>query len=281
MRRASALTMHFRRTIVNAEGADVAIDPLHHGVAGDADRSEDLHATIDDTASASEQNTFTMLVSLRRVVLIQQPGRLPDRQRQRWMSISLSASMKPTPWCSPIARPNEWRRPACSTAIAWHAAQPPASACNASAARAEPDLSIAKPLPDLTQHPVRRHAHIVERHFRVSAGDSNRWYRANGPVESRRVISTRTWSPKVGAVAVQRSRHHDVDRSLRDSGYHVFLTVMRKSSPSRRATVSEATDRSGAIGHGFGHGEDRADFSAHSGASQRAFWAGVATTLSS
>ena len=45
-----APAMYFRRAVVDAKGAHVGKDARHHRLAGDALATEDLHATVGDTA---------------------------------------------------------------------------------------------------------------------------------------------------------------------------------------------------------------------------------------
>ena len=77
---------------------------------GDAQAAQDLHERSTTRPIASEQITLHIELSFERALaLVEHPGGVPDRQPARWRSITLSASMKPTPSCSPSGLPNASR----------------------------------------------------------------------------------------------------------------------------------------------------------------------------
>jgi hypothetical protein len=92
--------MHLGGAVVDAEGADLTEQAGDDRVVGDAEPAQDLHAAVDDAPDR-----------LRPPERPEGPaGRGQITSRLRWISISLSASMKPTPSCSPIGLPKAVRR---------------------------------------------------------------------------------------------------------------------------------------------------------------------------
>ena len=84
--------MDFGRTVVDPEWADIAVNPLHDSIAGDADRTENLDAAIDHAIQrfGTEHLGHAGLVA-RFVALVEKPGSMPDRQA-RHMQIDFIVS---------------------------------------------------------------------------------------------------------------------------------------------------------------------------------------------
>ena len=114
-----APAMHLRRAVVDAERAHVREDPRDDRFVRDAQAAEHLHASGRRCARAPPtQITLAMLDScLPSTPWSSTQAQCQIARRVTCRSISLSASMKPTPSCSPSGLPNAWRSRAYAVAM--------------------------------------------------------------------------------------------------------------------------------------------------------------------
>ena len=215
---------------------------------------------------ASEQMTLAMLNScVPRSPWSSTQAVCQITRRLWWMSISLSASMKPTPSCSPDRLAEGGAPPrvvggdvvgaACRTEPP-HAVRQPR--------RGEPHLGVAKPRAELPQHRTLGDPQPVQPHHRVAAGHEGvQGVEHPLDVNSRRVHRCeehrRTMRPQGVAVVL---RHDDRDRRTDGTGDQPFGAVddeIRTLAARRRAQhrgVGAGPRR------GLGHHEARADLAA-------------------
>ena len=203
------------------------VDSLNDCIPCDPNGSQDLEAAIDHSAEGlgAEDFDHAGLVA-GAIVSVEEPRRVPYREATE-MEIDLVVGDHEADALMLADRPAERAAAPCMVdrdrMTALSGAEP--SHAVREARRPQPHLRIPEALTHLSEHTVRRHAHIRERDFGMAPGGV-RIDRIEHPgePETRHVrIEKKHRRAEVCARGIERTGHHDMNCSARDAGDHVLV----------------------------------------------------------